>query len=367
MTQSDDGFAHGEDVPVEARALAQARADYVAALRVGDRAAATSLALGLVETGEPAERILEEIVSFGQVQVGLGWQAATWTVAMEHRASDIALAVTRAVSEAALRAADAPAEGVRGRAVVACTEGEWHLLPAQLLSETLRLRGFEVTLIGPSIAAADLAALLATETASTVAISCSMQRSLAGAGRTISALRDLGVGVVCGGGGFGSEGHWGRALGADHWAADLTSGADLLSRLLAGRRPGPRPPVGSAQARAELAALRRDSEAIVQTAASLALRNWPDLPDVSERRAASRQHLASTLMAIESTVATADPTVLASYLTWFQDVLEARHLPMAYAATALDLLIGAIPADLTLARAAAAEGLNACREPAMVP
>ncbi len=346
--------------------LTRARVDYVAALRSGDRRGATSIALGLLDAGMPAEQVLDAIVAHGQVEVGLGWQSATWSVAMEHRASDIALSVTRAVSEAARSAPGAVGDGVRGRAVVACTEGEWHLLPAQLVCEALRLRGFDVTLIGPSIPATELAVFLGTDTPSTVAISCSMQRSLAGAGRTISALRELGVSVVCGGRGFGPAGRWGLALGADHWAADLAGGADLLSELLARPRPAPRPPVGSSQVRAELDALRRDFEAIVQTATSIARRNWPDLPDVPERSRAPRQELAATLMAIESTVATGDATVLASYVTWFEEVLEARHLPLAYVPTALDLLMGAIPADLPLTRAAALGGLGSCREPAML-
>ncbi len=347
--------------------LMGARREYVAALKAGDRMGATTIALELLDAGVPGEQVLGGLVSRGQVEVGLGWQAATWTVSEEHRASAIALSVMRAVSDAAMRAPGAVPEGSRGPAVVACTEGEWHLLPAQFATETLRLRGFDVTLIGPSVPAWDLAEFLGKDGPSAVAISCSMQVSLAGAWRTISALRGQGVAIVCGGRGFGPRGRWGLALGADVWAKDFSTGADLLTDLLAQPRPGARARLGSPAVRAELDVLRRESEAIVQTATTFALRNSPRLIDDIARVRATREDLASTLQAVESAVVTGDPTVLSSYVTWFEDVLAARQLPVSFVPTALDLLVSAIPADLQLTRQAALDGLRACRGPGLVP
>ena len=78
----------------------------------------------------------------------------------------------------------------------------------------LRLRGTDVSFIGPSVPAAELAAFLGDDPPAAVAITCSMPMSLTGTWRTISALRALGMTIVCGGRGFGPDGRWGLALGA---------------------------------------------------------------------------------------------------------------------------------------------------------
>ena len=127
----------------------------------------------------------------------------------------------RAVFNNAMSAPGAVQEGIRGRVVIACSEGEWHMLPAQMATEVLRLRGADVSFIGPSVPADDLAEFIGDDPPAAVAVTCSMPMSLVGAWRSISALRELGMTVVCGGRGFGPDGRWGLALGADHWATDF--------------------------------------------------------------------------------------------------------------------------------------------------
>lgn len=226
------------------RSLDAEVAQYLDALHRGDRRTATGIALELLDAGVPAEEILSGLIARGASLVGTGWQEGRWSVAMEHRASSIAESVLTAVVDTAMLAPNAVPEGSRGEAVVACTEGEWHVLPGRLASETLRLRGVEVTFIGPSVPAADLADFLGTQHSPVVAISCSMQMSLCGAWRSITALRELGIQIICGGQGFGPAGRWGLALGADQWAPDFATGADLVVAGIAGPAPGPRPPGG---------------------------------------------------------------------------------------------------------------------------
>lgn len=135
---------------------------------------------------------------------------------MEHRASAITESVLHAVVDNAMHAPGAMIEGIRGWVVIACTEGEWHLLPGMMVSEVLRLRGADVAFIGPSIPADEFAGFLGDKPPAAVAISCSMPMSVVGAWHSISALRAMGMTVVCGGRGFGSDGRWGLALGADY-------------------------------------------------------------------------------------------------------------------------------------------------------
>lgn len=334
--------------------------EYFAALHRGDRRSATGLALGLLEAGVPAEDIISGLIARGQVMVGLGWQEGSWTVAMEHRASNIAESVLTAVAETAMMAPNALPEGSRGVAVVACTEGEWHVLPGRLASETLRLRGVDVTFIGPSVPAADLADILGQEHAPVVALSCSMQMSLAGAWRSITALRAVGILIVCGGRGFGPQGRWGLALGADQWAPDFASGADLVSAGMVGPTPGPRPPQGDPAAIAEVGDLERDFEAIIEQGIATALGRWPGLADSPSGVRATREDLASTLRAVQSAVIVGDQEVLATYITWFESVLAARGLPLSFVPGGLALLLEVLPSGYELMRGSARDGLTRC-------
>jgi methanogenic corrinoid protein MtbC1 len=123
--------------------LLESRRDYVDALGRGDRRRATEVAFDLLYRGVPADAVLTELVGVGQVEVGLAWQDGRWDVAQEHRASAVAEAVIQAVAQQAWPTA-LRAGGERGRVAVVCAEGEWHVLPGRLVSEVLRLRGFDV-------------------------------------------------------------------------------------------------------------------------------------------------------------------------------------------------------------------------------
>jgi hypothetical protein len=133
---------------------------------------------------------------------------------------------------------DHDVEPTTGRIVVACVEGEWHSLPARMASELLRLRGWDVTFLGPSVPADDLAARVRQLAPDAVGLSCSVPLFLKGANRSIVACRAVGVPVVAGGTGFGDEGRYAIRLGADGWTADPR----LTPAIVGGRAGGgPRP------------------------------------------------------------------------------------------------------------------------------
>ena len=152
-----------------------------------------------------------EVLAPAQREVGRRWEDGRWSVAEEHAAT--------AVTDTALGLLALDAEPKRdGRhAVVACVEGEWHVLPARMAAEVLRLRGWHVTFMGASVPADELARYASARRPDVVGLSCAMPISLKGAARSIQACQEVGVPVLVGGDGFGPEGRYAFRLGASAW------------------------------------------------------------------------------------------------------------------------------------------------------
>jgi methanogenic corrinoid protein MtbC1 len=157
--------------------------------------------------------------------VGERWAAGAWTVVQEHIATHISERVVAAVS----RHRPAPAPTGIGRIAVACLDGEWHGLPARLLAEVLAHHGWEVTFLGSSVPAGQIAVHLNTEGPDVVAVSSSLPSRLPAARRMVEACRASGTPILVGGPAFGPDGRWARAVGADGWAPDARAAAALLA------------------------------------------------------------------------------------------------------------------------------------------
>ena len=116
-----------------------------------------------------------------------------------------------------------------GKVTVACVDGEWHALPARLLAETLRLRGWQVDFLGAQVPTPHLIAHLHQSGPDAVALSCSIPTRLPTAHAAITACQAAGVAVLAGGAAFGADGRYARQLGADAWAPDARAAAELLA------------------------------------------------------------------------------------------------------------------------------------------
>ncbi|MGW7517907.1 cobalamin B12-binding domain-containing protein [Streptomyces sp. NPDC054796] len=197
-----------------------------------DEEAAVTLVEGLVADGVSAEEVLLGLVGPAQIAVGARWAADRWTVAQEHAATHVSERCVIAVAEASRRrdgtgrAGDAVAGGV----VVACGDGEWHTLPARLLAEVLRLRGFRVRFLGGHVPTAQLLSDVHQNGPDVIALSCTLGIRLPPAHHQIEVCRKAGVPVLAGGPGFGPEGARAHTLGADLYAPDAPAAAELLER-----------------------------------------------------------------------------------------------------------------------------------------
>jgi methanogenic corrinoid protein MtbC1 len=158
--------------------------------------------------------------------VGLEWAANRITVTQEHTATAIN---DRVIAALAHHPASLPAV-TAGRVTVACVDGEWHALPARLLAEVLRLRGWQVDFLGAQVPTPHLIAHLHHNGPDAVALSCSIPTRLPTAHAAITASQAVGATVLAGGAAFGPDGRYAYQLGADAWAPDARAAAERLGK-----------------------------------------------------------------------------------------------------------------------------------------
>ncbi|MEU8682883.1 B12-binding domain-containing protein [Streptomyces sp. NPDC048611] len=304
-----------------------------------DEYGAVRLVCDAVDAGVPPEDVLLDIIAPVQHRVGEHWAANRMTVAQEHAATAIN---DRVVAALAHHRPSAPAAG-RGRLTVACVDGEWHALPARLLSEVLRLRGWQVDFLGAQVPAPHLIAHLHQTGPRAVALSSSIATRLPTAHAAITACQAAGVPVLVGGAAFGSDGRYARLLGADAWAPDARTAADFLSRGLPetrypalGHQPVDDLPHLSDQ---EYSLVARTAPQLVRETLAQLEERFPALRDYSDRQ---RQHTAEDLAHITEFLATAlytdDDELFSGFLTWTAAILTARGVPAHSLYPTLDAL-----------------------------
>lgn len=301
----------------------------------GDERRATNVVLAAAdEAGH--EAVLLDVVGAVQRRVGREWAANRISVAQEHAITAIN---ERAVT--ALSITRSRPEPVHGRVTVACVDGEWHALPARLLAEVLSLRGFAVDYLGAQVPAPHLITYLHRTGPDVVALSSSIATRLPAAHATVTACQATGVPVMVGGAAFGPDGGHARRFGANAWAADARSAADmLLSRAVPA--PGtPHQPIDDLPhlADQEYTLVTRGKGDLVRSVYRGLEERLPAMRSYDDQQ---RQHTAEDLAHIVDFLATAlyvdDDALFHAFLRWTGDVLDARGVPAQVLDPALDLL-----------------------------
>ncbi|WP_033263226.1 cobalamin B12-binding domain-containing protein [Amycolatopsis vancoresmycina] len=305
------------------------------AVTTGDEYTAGDVVVQALGDGTDPESVLLDVIGAVQRRVGLEWAANRLTVAQEHAATAINDRVIATFGYVLRRP-----EPHLGRITVACVDGEWHAMPARLLAEVLRLRGFRVDYLGAQVPAPHLVAHLHRTGPDAVALSGSIATRLPTAHATITACQAAATPVIAGGAAFGPDGRYARLLGAEAWAPDARAAADRLAR------PLPRPHTAHQPlddlphlADQEYTLVTRSSGRLVKAVlAGLeeripAMRSYTDL---------QRQYTAEDLAHIVEFLATAlyvgDPELFTGFLTWTAGILTARGVPATSLVPALDLL-----------------------------
>ena len=305
-----------------------------AAVRAGDEYAAVDVVTDALAAGLEPEAVLLDVIGAVQHKVGIEWAANRMSVADEHAATAINDRVI------AVLPARRPVSG-RGRITVACVDQEWHALPARLVSETLRLRGWRVDYLGAQVPTAHLISHVHRTGPDAVCLSSSLPTRLPLAHSAITAVQAAGTPVMAGGLAFGTDGRYARLLGADAWAPDARAAGD---RLAAGplTRPTPAhqaiddlPHLGDQ----EYTLVARSSTRLVRDTFQRLEQQLPAMRDYSDEQ---REHTAEDIAHIVGFLTAAlyvdADEVFNGFLVWTAEVLTARQVPARSLLPCLDLL-----------------------------
>ncbi|MGW5491314.1 cobalamin B12-binding domain-containing protein [Streptomyces olivaceoviridis] len=322
----------------------------------GDEHTAVDVVRGARAEGVGEETLLLDVIAAVQERVGREWAADRLTVAQEHAATALNERVISGLAHDRQRESGAGGTP-RGRVTVSCVDGEWHALPARLVAEVLRLRGWRVDYLGAQTPTHHLVSHLHSTGAEAVLLSGSLPTRLPTAHAAVTACQAIGVPVMAGGRAFGPDGRYAHALGADRWAPDARAAAAVLAKGL----PAP-DPAAARQVVDDLPHLADQEYTFVARSRVLLVRQtvtaledlFPPLRAYSDEQ---RERTAEDLSHIVEFLATAlyvdDPALFTTFLNWTARVLEARGVParsMVAALGALEHQLRDFPRSLHLLR-----------------
>lgn len=303
-----------------------------------DEYAAAATIFAMLDDGVTPEDVLLEVIAPVQRKVGLEWAANRLTVAQEHAATAIN---DRVIAALAHHPASKPLV-TAGRVTVACVDGEWHALPARLLAEVLRLRGWQVDFLGAQVPTPHLIAHLHHHGPDAVALSCSIPVRLPTAHAAITASQAAGATVLAGGAAFGPDGRYAYQLGADGWAPDARAAAERLAKgFPAAHGASTHQPIDDLPHLADQE-YTMVSRTAVQLVTSTVGRLEDRLPGMATYDELQRQRTVEDIGHIVDFLKTAlyvdDDELFTGFICWTGDILEARGVPAASLQPALDLL-----------------------------
>ncbi|RAJ39976.1 methanogenic corrinoid protein MtbC1 [Kitasatospora sp. SolWspMP-SS2h] len=304
------------------------------AVRSWDEYAALDVVESALDAGLEAESVLLDVIGAVQHRVGVEWAANRMNVADEHTAT--------AINERAVAALPVPRpDGSPGRITVACVDEEWHALPARMLAETLKLRGWRVDYLGAQVPTGHLVAQVRRADPDLVCLSSSIPTRLPMAHRAITACQAAGIPVMVGGAAFGHDGRYARLLGADAWASEARSAADRLAAALPARPYAARLTVNDLPhlEDQEYTHVVRSAVGLLEHAFDGLERRFPAMRDYTDdQRERTEEDLGQIIDFLGAALYMNEPDIFTGFLLWTADILEVRHVPARSLLPALDLL-----------------------------
>lgn len=197
-------------------------------LVAGDGGGAWGVIEAALSAGAELEEIYLEVLSPAMASIGQRWERGELDIAVEHRASGIAMRIIGRMGPRFIRRGRS-----RGTVVMGAPTGERHSLPVAMVSDLIRQGGWEVSDLGADTPASSFVhAARDVDDLVAVGISVTSPECLESAAATLVALREAfgsEVLLFVGGRAVADRDH-ALSLGADDSAADGVSLVALLDR-----------------------------------------------------------------------------------------------------------------------------------------
>jgi methanogenic corrinoid protein MtbC1 len=285
----------------------------------GDARAGVRLALDLIDSGVPIGDVIVNLLGRAQREVGERWLANRWTVAEEHLVSGATQKALDAIAHAI-----GPPPGT-GSIAVACAEGDWHSLPAQMFAELLRAEGFAIAFLGGSAPADHVASFLSRRRPDALAVSCNLALFFGGVTRLADAAHRHGIPVLAGGQALGCAAGRATRLGADAWAAGID---DAVAVLRGWQHQPPRVSTEPTSFNAAAAHLDFLAPEIAGEALKSLRAGYRPAASFDERQLArAREQLAVVTRFTAAARLVDDQAVLTEMLDWLRTFLTSRGVP----------------------------------------
>jgi excisionase family DNA binding protein len=200
-------------------------------LLAGDARGSWGVVEAALAAGSELDEVYLDVLAPAMSSIGARWERGEIDIALEHVATGIA---TRIVGRLGPRFSRRGRS--RGTVVIGAPTGERHALPIALVSDLVRLHGWEVSDLGADTPAPSFAhAASIIDDLVAVGVSVTSPDCLVAAAEAIAAVRAAVPGVAILAGGFAIAGpEHAAALGADHWAADARSMVTILDAVATG-------------------------------------------------------------------------------------------------------------------------------------
>jgi excisionase family DNA binding protein len=172
-------------------------------LMAGDAGGAWGVVEAAMASGAELDEIYLEVLSPALVSIGERWQRGEIDIAVEHRATGIAMRLIGRLGPRFVRRGR-----TRGAVVIGAPTGETHALPVAIVADLLRLEGWDVSDLGADTPPSSFAHTVAsTDDVVAVGVSVTNRDNLGAVAAVCSAVTDASpdVLVVVGGGALAGE------------------------------------------------------------------------------------------------------------------------------------------------------------------
>jgi excisionase family DNA binding protein len=199
-------------------------------LIAGDARGAWGIIESAMTAGKELDEVYLDVLTPAMISIGERWSTGELDIAIEHRASGMAMRIIGQVGPRFARRGRA-----RGTVITAAPPGENHTLPLAMISDLLRLEGWEVFDLGADLPAESLGSIVASDPDAAVAVglSVSSESSLVQLAESCEAVRAAApkLLIVAGGRAIRDDDH-ARSLGADNVAASSQQMSFLIQEHL---------------------------------------------------------------------------------------------------------------------------------------